>query len=67
MSNNHFSQSEMQNAIILLRERELVALFYVVAVCVLSLFLAMAWIGLQCVIVAFSGLTHLPFGVFIDS
>ena len=43
------------------RERELVALHYVVAVCVLCLFLAVPWLGLQSVNVAFRGHTQFLF------
>ena len=38
-----------------------IALLCVVAVCVLCLFLTVLWVGLQSVIVAFPGHTHLLF------
>ena len=50
-------------AIILMKKRELVALLVtslcLVNVSVLWLFLTVPWVGLQCVIVAFPGHTHL--------
>ena len=54
-------------AIILKRERELVALLLLsygclVTVNVLWLFLAVSWVGLHCVIVVFLDHTHLLFG-----
>ena len=49
--------------IISLGKRELVALLYShVVVVALCLFLTVPWVGLQCVIVAFPGHTHLLFG-----
>ena len=50
-------------AIILLRKREsrLVDFQFYVVVCVLCLFLTMQWVGLQSVIVVFTGHTHLHF------
>ena len=46
-----------------LRKRELVAILYsfllLLCVCVLRLFLTAPWVGLQCVIVAFPGHSHL--------
>ena len=53
-------------AIILLRKRELVATICVVTVCVLFLILAVLWVGLQSVILAFPGHRHLPFGIACD-
>ena len=51
-------------AIVLLRKRELVALLCAVAGRLLCLFLAKPWAGLQPVIEAFPGHTHLQFVVF---
>ena len=40
----------------------MVTLLCVVAVCVLCLFLAVTWVGLQSVILSFPGHTHLLLG-----
>ena len=55
--------------VILMRKRELTALLllsigFFVTVNVLRLFLAVQWVGLQCVVVAFADHTHLPFGAY---
>ena len=53
------------SSIILQRKRELVALLCVVAVCVLCLFLAVPWLRLQSVSVAFHSLTHFLYTCYL--
>ena len=55
-------------AIILTRKRELFSLLYLSFLCLVSvndmcLFLAVPWVGLQCVIVAFPDHTHFLFEI----